>query len=169
MARGYIYEMATDINTVGSFTESDLNGTSFIGGEVDFISPVEDDKQEALRDDLRGRLIASGADVKEVENTEGLQLDWGADKIISFQITQRVKNNWFRKRYESLVNQVNKLLCLRDFATDSIKLGNLRSTIEDRYGDLVYLEDEGWATFDQFMRSADPETTYYIGNVILCH
>ena len=81
MARGYIYEMATDINTVGSFTESDLNGTSFIGGEVDFISPVEDDKQEALRDDLRRCLIASGADVKEVENTEGLQLDWGMRQL----------------------------------------------------------------------------------------
>lgn len=42
--------------------------------------------------------------------------------------------------------------------------------IEDTYGDAVYLaEDEYAVTMDEFIRMAQPDEKFYIGNVLLMH
>ena len=46
-------------------------------------------------------------------------------------------------------------------------LFTLRDTIQDNWGDMAY--EDSMIPFDQFIRTAIPDTKYYIGNIIYLH
>ena len=47
------------------------------------------------------------------------------------------------------------------------ELFTLRDTIQDNWGDMAY--EDSMIPFDQFIRTAIPDTKYYIGNIIHLH
>lgn len=61
-------------------------------------------------------------------------------------------------------------ISLDEFAMDiGSTLYRLRMTIKDTMGDMVYLNGSKYMEVDSFIRNAEIDTKYYMGNVVLLH
>lgn len=58
-----------------------------------------------------------------------------------------------------------KNLSIKDFITSANELQNL---INNNYTDAVYFNTY-FNTFDDFIRQLQPDTTYYVGNILCMH
>lgn len=81
---------------------------------------------------------------------------------------KNVKELYFEKRYEKLKDLVSKMT-LTKFASGDVY--ELRSTIEETYGDMVWTDGEDFLlTLDSWVRSIRAGKWYYFGdNVIAAH
>lgn len=147
MARGYLYELATEKDNLGNVTESDFYDKC--GVYADYFENLA--FYQTATDELLKCLQSRGIDV----NFE--------DK--SFILTQETQLNYFKSNYQ-LFMKMAKDLTLEQFA-DPGKAYELSRFITDTYSDAVYIN--AFYDFDDFMRDAELDTRYYIGNVILMH
>lgn len=77
------------------------------------------------------------------------------------------KEKYFKHRYKTLKKEI-KSFSLQAFASNEV--GFLQKLIEDDSSDAVYLTEEDHAiNLDTFIRHAEPEQKYYIGNIVMMH
>ena len=141
MAQGYIYEMSEDIESIGFMREED----------------------RTLRESFAAMLKSNGATVKVItdDTSDGL-----SDEVIAVSdINDTCKMNYFRERFKEM-KRLAEAITLAQFSIDSsdLTLYKLERSISNEYGDVVSLDDVCYS-LDEFIRTADPKGTYYLGNV----
>lgn len=146
MARGFIYEISTDKDTIGCMTENDFYEQRGINAAY-FENTKDDGIVEQFLEELQ---------------TAGFKVDF--DKKRFYRTMDAVKN-YFKERYEKFMEEA-ETLTLYDF-TDSDVAARLSSLIKDNYSDAVMC-DGTFYDLDSFIRDMGGET-YYVGNVVLMH
>lgn len=86
------------------------------------------------------------------------------DKGLYLAISEQAKLSHFKSRYEC-TKKVMEDMSLLEFATSSCD--TLKSLIEDTWTDAVFWNYP--VTWDRFIREAELDKKYYIGNVIGMH
>ena len=149
MARGTMYELQRTKELLNDLQEYQLyDHLPDIAEYVETVKNREEEKEYLLEDmkDL-GAVVGS---------------EEGIDYII---FTKDCKENYFRERFLKVKKMVGDM-SLEEFSSSD--LCTLRDTIQDDWGDMVYKEDF-MMPFDQFIRTADADVKYYIGNMIYLH
>ena len=166
MSRGYIYEISDNIDTVGNMDQSDFY-ESISALEVDFVANIPENQQAELREAFIQMLKSCGAVIRLVTDTDPEEFSDGVYAVTGLK--KKKKKNFFYDRFKRM-KQLAESITLTQFAIDSndkrsLPLYHLKKAIEEDYGDMVYL-NSSWYTVDYFIRTADPNRTYYIGNVV---
>lgn len=157
--RGYMFEITTDVNDVCMLNTVDLY-EEISSMSVDYIADVDDRDRKSLVNQFLSRFADRGADVS-IENNEN---NWyGTIR----SITPEVKRAYYKERFEKF-QKLAAEIDLKNFSEDSNVLYEISAAVKDDYGDMVYLDGYSY-TLDYFIRNADPDTLYYVGNVILLH
>ena len=152
MGRGYCYEITTDKDNILFMGESDLY--EYAQHEFDYASDLGKTESMETARDFAARI---SSDVEELEGENG--------RFLAVRITNEDKLRYFGNRLERARELINSITP-EEFATSDCY--ELRSLIQDDYGDMVYLNSSLY-TLDAFVREADPDKTYYIGNACLIH
>ena len=160
--RGHMFEVATDIDELFSLTENSLYD-SVQALEVDYVSNVDKEMQHKLVLDFIHKLESCGADFEIITVEEGYEC------FAVSNITLDVKKNYFKQRFD-LMKKLASEITLEEFSDNqnNANLFNLKTSISDDWGDMVYLNYCCY-TLDYFIRNADPDFTYYFGNVVYLH
>lgn len=170
MARGYIYHIATDIDSAAS----------------DAISA------EDFNDDLHSLAIESARDIVNDNFAPALNcaLERFRSRLASYHIPTTdppdqncediafviqpgregplttAKKDYFRARWNLLKNKIS-ITSLEDFACDTQTATDIKALVQDSYGDVVML-DTGrgptMQTLDTFIRTLKPNTAYYVSH-----
>lgn len=152
--RGFLFELSEAPDNLG-----DMDADSFIntndGGS--FAEWYEDTKLESV-------------DSSVIEELKHVNMYHSSDEKNSspyLLIDDSVRKKYFAKRFLDFHKQsIN--VSMNDFISGSIN--EIQRIIEDNYGDAVYLTESQYAlSFDRFVREAEDNRKYYIGNVILMH
>ena len=80
-----------------------------------------------------------------------------------------MKQRYFHDRFHAMKQMVEQMT-LETFSCDGIS--KLQELLEESYDNAVYLgdyENNKFLSFDQFIREAETNISYYIGSVILMH
>lgn len=161
MARGYCYEITSDLDYIGDLDEWTINEDPSAYG-VDYAAKIDDVENRRMYFAARFPGAFSGKKCVDGED------------IPTIVITNEIKAKYFQHRLERLKAAVYNMT-LEQFSTDYESHGDddadiydLRLLIRDTCGDLVYFENEVMPV-DDFVRKAEPNKKYYIGNVILIH
>lgn len=159
MARGYVYEIRSDLNDcpVGQLEEGDLYENA--GHAFDYILELNEEYQESHRDHIIATLKKAGCKT-------GTDTDDNVSYII---VTESAKKNYFQDKFKKLQEYV-KNLTLGEFSSgDGGAVYNIGHLVDDIYGDAVYLDGSYYDSFDYFIRNAEPGEKYYFGNVLQIH
>ena len=85
--------------------------------------------------------------------------DWDENGTY-FIFTESGKKKYFHERYELFKKQVSELT-LEQFSNGSQELWKIEQGIDNTQGDCVFSQGV-LCTFDEFIRTADAETKYYL-------
>ena len=143
--RGYIYEVSKEKH----LGEIDENG--FFDKNVDAEWFADESPSQALF--LTEWFSEHGAET-------GVE-----DGYPYFILTDAVKMDIFKERFEK-VEEMMENMDLQTFSTSSLYF--LRSTIEDTYDDAIS-ENDGFEIFDRWVREAETNVKYFVGNVVAMH
>lgn len=141
--RGYIYEVSKE-KKLGEIDEN-----SFFDKNVDAECFSNEDQSQALF--LTEWLSNHGAET-------GVE-----DGYPYFILTNAVKMDIFKERFEKVLEMMENM-DLQTFSTSTLYF--LRSTIEDTYDDAIS-ENDGFEIFDRWIREAETDVKYFIGNVVM--
>ena len=160
--RGHMFEVATDIFELFSLDENSLDDSIQTLG-VDYVSNVDKETQHKLVLDLVRNLESCGADFKIIQVFDGYEC------FAVSNITLEVKKNYYKQRFD-LTKNLAAEITLEEFSNNpyNMNLYNLKKSISDDWGDMVRLNYLNF-TLDCFIRNADPDFTYYFGNVVYLH
>lgn len=89
----------------------------------------------------------------------GVVVDLLDNGVYSFSFTAESKDNYFRDAYWHVRDTVSALT-LEEFASNSFSMFNLKTSIENVFGDAVY--DGQLKSLDTFVREAEIGWPYYI-------
>lgn len=154
MARGYLYEIAKNPECLFCM-DADEATLRYATNEFEC---SEDLNPEEPQKDLLEFLEQLGAKISVDE--EGRK---------QFQISEQVKQRYFHDRFHAMKQMVEQMT-LETFSCDGIS--KLQELLEESYDNAVYLgdyENNKFLSFDQFIREAETNISYYIGSVILMH
>lgn len=90
----------------------------------------------------------------------------------SFKLNPEARDNYFVGRYTSFRQAVVALESVNEkqFIQQPEQVGNLienlRQSFSNSFSDYVLLDSDRPVTMDEFMRTALPETPYYIGTIL---
>lgn len=153
MARGNLFEISTHIDDLGETTESDFYvQCGIIADYFSDIDPVKPTKE------LLSRFLSAGIETGVQDDAEGRARPW-------FRLTQSSRQGFFKNKYEEFQRAANKLT-LEEFSTGIDDIANL---MEPQYSDAVYVTDNTgvyYDSIDDFLRNAETDVKYYIGNVV---
>ena len=157
-----MFEVATDIFELFSLDENSLDDSIQTLG-VDYVSNVDKETQHKLVLDLVRNLESCGADFKIIQVFDGYEC------FAVSNITLEVKKNYYKQRFD-LTKNLAAEITLEEFSNNpyNMNLYNLKKSISDDWGDMVRLNYLNF-TLDCFIRNADPDFTYYFGNVVYLH
>lgn len=160
MARGTLYELET--NPENLFSKSESEFYDYAGHQFEYISQEE---PEGAARTLIGRMQEEGAETGTeripASDIPGYGSDEGTVEVPWFEVTPEVRKNYFLLQFRKM-KKLAENMTLSDFV-DGIHVFDLREAAEEHYGDAVTMQDNGFASFDAFMRNA--EGRYYVGNV----
>lgn len=148
MARGYLYEISNNKNKLGSTTAENISGIQEKMG----LDSVHNDSTSN---------ITRALVLKHLSEKCGATIT----KDLGIIFTKEAKKKYFEEKYQRFTSLAKKMT-LEIFSTSS--LYDLRDSIENNYGDIVFnTDEETWDTFDAFMRQAACDIPYYIGNIMI--
>lgn len=153
MARGYIYEISKDKESLRNIQAEDFYD-DVKSLSIDFVSD-EIDVEQRIEDFLNHL-----ADYRfEVDYEEK-----------SFFVKRDDKIRYYSDRYKQLKSDAEKMT-LEAFATSD--LFTFRNLVMDEYGDVVCesteSEDSELIDWDSWLRAAEENVKYFIGGVVLMH
>ena len=162
MGRGYMFEVvdSDDIDSIGCLFEDDLYESLDVLS-VDYVSDVDEDDALCNKEYFVEMMKKCGAEIgSEIIDNVTYQTFKG--------LTPEVKEKYFEDKFKKMKTLVEKMT-LREFSTDrENNVYDLKKAIENDYSDMVY-ENGRYRTLDSWVRNADPEKTYYLGNVVFLH
>lgn len=149
--RGYIYEVTTEIDGLGSMDESDFYNLA--GIEADYFSNAAE--EEALVKEYLKAWVKYGIETGTEENSDGEKIHW----II---FNRKACENFFKDRFEKM-KEVAAKITLKEFSTDDV--WRLKNLISDDHGDAVYC-NTCFYTEDDFVRTVKMGKKHYLGHVL---
>jgi len=158
MARGYCYEICSNLDEIGNLSESDLY--EYAGHEFDFASDLASEDSIEETTNFAEMLKNCGAEVIDVANDNG-------DNAYRVVFAEDTKLKYFSQRFASLKKLAAEITA-EQFSEDSTELYDLRQAITNTCGDMVYF-DGCLYNLDTFIRHAVVGKEYYIGNAALIH
>lgn len=174
MGRGYIYEIADDLDDIGVLDESDFYDDLGALG-IDYVKNVESEEQQIIRESFAEEFKRFGATVKLVKADTPEDPEGFPDGVyVVSGINKSFKEKYFKERYEEMKRLVESIT-LEQFATNlsQTPLYDIKRAMFRDYDDVVSQNENGchygWNTLDYFIRTADPEKKYYIGRVVFMH
>lgn len=158
MARGFLCEVARDKQDIGCYDANEVANICSDFGHYWFDHCTDVDRESKTYDRVEGALIDKF-------------IEWCCpfgkeDGILSFKMTDSVKNSYFDKKLRAFQKLAGDLT-VSQFA-DTYYVWELNNAIDNNYEDMVCWEGE-LMTVDSFMRRAKPGMKFYIGNIILVH
>lgn len=154
MARGYLYEIVKDPERLFCM-DADEATLRFAENEFEWSEDLDPDEPQK---DLLESLEQLGAKISIDE--EGRK---------RFQLSDNAKKKYFHDRFYKMKQMAEKMT-LEAFSCNSVS--NLQVLLEEPYDNAVYLGDYGYdsfLSFDRFIREAETDAWYYVGNIILMH
>lgn len=154
MARGYLYEIVKDPERLFCM-DADEATLRFAENEFEWSEDLDPDGPQK---DLLEALEQLGAKISIDE--EGRK---------QFQLSDNAKKKYFHDRFYKMKQMAEKMT-LEAFSCSGIS--ELQALLEEPYDNAVYLGDYGYdnfLSFDHFIREAETDVWYYVGNVILMH
>lgn len=154
MARGYLYEIVKEPECLFRM-DADEATLRYSENEFEWSEDISADEPRK--------------DLMEVLEQLGAKISTDEDGRNYFQISDQVKQNYFRNRFDRLKKIVQEMT-LETFSCDGVS--DVQEIVEESYDNAVYLGDYGYdrfLSFDWFIREAETDVSYYIGNVILMH
>lgn len=154
MARGYLYEIVKDPERLFCI-DADEATLRFAANEFEWSKDLDPDVPQK--------------DLLKVLEHLGAKIGIDEEGRKQFQISDQVKQNYFRDRFYKMKQIVEKMT-LKTFSSD--KIADLQEILEESYDNAVYLGDyeyDKFLLFDRFIREAETDAWYYIGTVILMH
>lgn len=148
MARGTMYELQREKDFLNQLQEEELY--EHLPDIAEFVK-TEKNKE--------GAVCILLEEMQELGAVVGKE-----DDIPYIIFTKECKENYFRDRFTKVKKMVADM-DLDEFSNSD--LFTLRDTIQDNWGDMAY--EDSMIPFDQFIRTAIPDTKYYIGNIIHLH
>lgn len=168
MARGYIYHIATDIDSAASdaISAEDFNDdlhSLAIESTRDIVNdnfaPALNCALERFRDYLIAHHIPTTDPPDEQCENIAFVIRTGRESPLT-----TAKKGYFRARWNLLKNKIS-ITSLEDFACDTQTATDIKALVQDSYGDVVML-DTGrgptMQTLDTFIRTLKPDTAYYV-------
>ena len=156
MAKGYLYEISSFINELGKTDESDFyDQCGVVADWFETVDPVKPTKE------LLCRFHQAGIENGTEEDSEGNTRQW-------FKLTSSSRQEYFRPLYEEFKRAAHDMP-LEKFSTGIYTIENL---LETQYGDAIYISDHTGVYYDSiedFLRNAEMDIKYYVGNVIYMH
>jgi len=156
-----IYQiMSAPISKNEHICESDFFDHWFTKSIADYIS--EDVNQDALIASFRERLEKLGSCKFDEENT-------------SFTLYAGFHESYFKHKYEKFKKQVESFekITFQEFCHDNSRidslLSNLQSAFSESFEDYVSSDEFEPITMDEFLRTAEIGTPYFIGGVLDYH
>ena len=149
MARGFLYEIATDMEILGEMDESDFY--HLVGCEADYFQNESDNHS------VEGLIYI----LKQFGMEAGIQKDAAGREHPWFSFSKENREEFFRKRFARTKEIIDKMT-LEEFSTD---VTTLMCTIDESFSDAMYFKDSIYS-MDHFFRAMEPGR-YYIGNVVL--
>ena len=146
--RGTIYEISKNPENLGVMDESDFYEMS--GVEFDYVKNEEKVEGASAAETFLHWLKSFGTPISGN----------------SFVLTEMVKEKIFSKNYAKF-KELADSMTLREFATSN--LYTLRSCIEDPYGDAVHTEEDAFLPLERWIREAETDVRYYVGNCVIMH
>ena len=107
------------------------------------------------------RFHQAGIENGTEEDSEGNTRQW-------FKLSNSSRQEYFRPLYEEFKKVVGDMP-LGKFSTGIYTIENL---LETQYGDAIYIPDHTGVYYDSiedFLRNAEMDVKYYVGNVIYMH
>lgn len=95
----------------------------------------------------------------ELLSERGLCIEKVNDDFYKIRVSKEKRENYFSKSFISFKKEVEKLT-LSEFASQSMDA--LKSLTTDPYTDCVYTEEEAAYDFDDWYRTAEEDTDYYV-------
>lgn len=148
MARGYLFTVAEEKDSIPNINADGMA----LGSESWQAEWFEDLKTDFV---LESTLSSLGAAFKKAE-----------DGLYTATFGSGVKEKYFKARYEKF-KKLSSELSFKDFTSSDLL--EIKSAMEDGYGNAVIDEENCFHTFDSWLREMEPEKTYWFGNVILMH
>ena len=148
MARGTMYELQREKDFLNQLQEEELY--EHLPDIAEFVK-TEKNKE--------GAVCILLEEMQELGAVVGKE-----DDIPYIIFTKECKENYFRDRFTKVKKMVADM-DLDEFSNSD--LFTLRDAIQDNWGDMAY--EDSMIPFDQFIRTAIPDTKYYIGNIIHLH
>lgn len=153
MARGTLYELEQDLELLGKADDNSFY--EYAGNEFDYVVMASDPDREKqyLADMMAGYGMETGT------------VEYEGRTIPYVEITQKGKEAYFSEALHRL-QKIVASITLQDFMSDQISW-EIRSCVDDTYGDAVTCQDDEFQSLDRFMRTA--EGRYYIGKILFMH
>ena len=148
MARGTMYELQREKDFLNQLQEEELY--EHLPDIAEFVK-TEKNKE--------GAVCILLEEMQELGAVVGKE-----DDIPYIIFTKECKEKYFRDRFAKVKKMVADM-DLDEFSNSD--LFTLRDTIQNNWGDMAY--EDSMIPFDQFIRTAIPDTKYYIGNIIHLH
>ena len=157
-----IYGITTDIENISAFTREDLEEDIRASYYYDYWSTIDADPNDIASDIGTMLMSIPGHAVEIGEDNNG----W------YFSLDQETIDAFFHNVWENFCKARDKLNTVTE---DQIKgyyppgLWDIKSAISDEYGFMFYSWENGWQTSQDFMRSVEPGTRYYICGAVDAH
>lgn len=148
MARGYLFTVSEEKTSIPNINADGMA----LSGESWQAEWYEDLKTDFALESMLSNL---GADFKKT-----------TDGLYTAVFRPGVKENYFKARYEKFICLSHELTFTDFISSDLLEI---KSAIEDSYGNAVIDEEYCFHTFDGWLREMEPGKTYWFGNVILMH
>lgn len=152
MGRGCIYEVYTEETQYIGIKE-DMFYESVDSLAIDYVLDISAEEQNDLKKRMLDILKKSGAKIIK------------KDDMYGFILSNEVKMSLFCDRYHK-AKEFFEQMSLKEFSTSD--LYSLRELIHEDYDDCVYAFDSLYP-FDQWIREAECNVPYYLGNIVLMH
>lgn len=161
--RGYLYEISKDPKDLNSI-DPDMFG-EFYGREFDYAAYMSDPEQTGK---IRKMFLYMLQGFGFQTNYQDVK-DFSKDILQVSMPSVTARETYFKNRLKELKNDVNKL-SLENFASDIGIVSGIIELIEDDNDDMVYNPDtQDLMLLDYFIRTMEPNTVYYIGQILYLH
>lgn len=154
MARGYLYEIVKDPERLFCM-DADEATLRFAENEFEWSEDLDPDEPRK--------------DLLEVLEHLGAKIGIDEEGRKQFHLSEQVKKKYFRDRFYKMKQMVEKIT-LETFSCGGIS--DLQELLEESYDNAVYMGDYGYdkfLSFDRFIREAETDVWYYVGNIVLMH
>ena len=156
-----VYGITTDAENIYEFSSCDLDEDSFAAGHYDYWKTVQEDK-DVLAGELAEFFSCLDQEVTVGHDEHGVYITLEQDTI----------NEYFRIMYIQFKEALKKLNAATEKDMQSYYipgLSEMKYAVSNDWDGMIYSWENGWQNPQDFMRSVEPGTRYYICGAVDAH